>query len=42
MVNEMTSIQITESGVILGASVTLSTMERVLRDQIKNQPGKVV
>ena len=41
-VEELTSIQITDNGINFGASVTLSTIEDVLREEIKQFPGKLI
>lgn len=38
-VSELTSIQVTAAGVVVGASVTLTTLEEVLREQVSSRPG---
>ncbi|KAG7154629.1 Xanthine dehydrogenase/oxidase-like 2 [Homarus americanus] len=37
-IDRLTSIQLEESGVVFGASVTLTTIEDTLRDQVNTQP----
>lgn len=40
-IQELTSVQRLQSGIQLGASVTLATMDAALKDAIKELPGQI-
>ena len=40
-IDELNKVEHVENGICIGASVTLSTLEQVLKDAIQQLPGKI-